>query len=195
MRTALSRQAVLAPLSFLIILGFWGITPGCSHMAMSDEMNLRAKFVDFAKQENLKRWQIEDEMVFKERTFQDGLRTYIRDTQTQGQDAILQAPDWKQAKRDYRDKMRNTNAEVRQRIRIHRDQFDLYWLKVQRDQDQDIKDFIQPIEAEFKKNRDNPAYDKALPDFETARDDLREDYSKWKEQIKDLKTSDSFLQQ
>jgi hypothetical protein len=168
--------------------------PGCAHVALSDEMNLRAKFVEFTKQEEQKRWIIEDLLISDEKKFQDDLRKYQRDFELKAQDDILQAPDWKTSKRDYRDKTRNLNSELRQRVRVHREDFELRWLKIQREQEKDMKDFLDPIAAEFKANRNNPAYEKAEPDFETARDDLKDDYAKWKEKTRDLKTPDTFLQ-
>jgi hypothetical protein len=178
----------------LLVLSFYSFMPGCAHVALSDEMNLRAQFVDFTKQEEQKRWIIEDLLIADEKTFQDDLRKYARDFELKAQDSILQAADWKTSKRDYRDKTRNLNSELRQRVRVHREDFELRWLKIQREQEKDMKDFLDPIAAEFKKNRSNPAYEKAEPDFEGARDDLKEDYSKWKEKTRDLKTPDTFMQ-
>jgi hypothetical protein len=168
--------------------------PGCAGVALSDEMNLRAKFVEFTKQEEQKRWIIEDLLIADEKKFQDDLRKYSRDFELKAQDEILQAPDWKTSKRDYRDKTRNLNSELRQRVRVHREDFELRWLKIQREQEKDMKDFLDPIAAEFKANRNNAAYEKAEPDFESARDDLKDDYAKWKEKTRDLKTPDTFLQ-
>jgi hypothetical protein len=190
MRTVLRSRILLGP---LLILTFYGFMPGCAHMALSDEMNLRAKFVDFSKQEDQKRWMVEDQITMKERAFQDSIKAYMRDSELKAQDAVLQAPDWKQAKRDYRDKTRNLTYEVRQRIRVHREQFELEWISVQRDQEKDMRDFLDPMEAEFKKNRQNPAYEKAQSDFEAGREDVRDEYSKWKEHIRELKTTDSYL--
>jgi hypothetical protein len=178
----------------LIIIGFYAAMPGCSHMALSDEMNLRAKFVDFNKHESQKRWQIEDQITLKERAFQDELTHSMRVAELTHQDQILNAPDWKQAKRDYREKTRNLNSELRQKIRVHREQFELEWLATQRAQEKDMKDFLDPMEEEFKKNRNNPAYEKARSDFDTGKEELRDDYSKWKERVKQMKTPDSFLQ-
>lgn len=169
--------------------------PGCSHMALSDEMNLRAKFVDFNKQESQKRWLIEDQITMKERAFQDDLTHWMRTNELANQDQILGAPDWKQAKRDYRDKNRNFNSELRQKIRVHRDQFDLEFLAIQRVQEKDMHDFLDPMEDEFKKNRNNPAYEKARSDFDEGKEELRDSYQRWKERVKEMKTPDSFLQQ
>ena len=169
--------------------------PGCSSMALSDEMNLRAKFVDFNKQEDQKRWLIEDQITLKERAFQDELTRSLRAAELANQDQVLNASDWKQAKRDYRDKTRNQNQELRQKIRVHREQFELEWLAIQRAQEKDMKDFLEPMENEFKKNRSNPAYEKASSDFDAGKDELKDEYSKWKERVKEMKTPDSFLTQ
>jgi hypothetical protein len=179
---------------FLLVFALYAFMPGCAGIALSDEMNLRAQFVEFTKREDLKRWAIEDMLVNQEKIFQDSLRKYQRDFELKAQDQILQAPDWKTSKRDYRDRTRNLNQELRQRVRVHREEFELHWIEIQRDQEKDIKEFLDPIAAEFKKNHNNPAYDKAEPDFESARDDVKEDYSKWKEKTRDLKTLDTFLQ-
>jgi hypothetical protein len=178
----------------LLVFLFYAFMPGCAHVALSDEMNLRAQFVEFTKREDTKRWMIEDVLISQEKQFQDSLRQYSRDFELKAQDQILQAPDWKTSKRDYREKTRNLNSELRQRIRVHREEFELHWLQIQRDQEKDLKEFLDPIAAVFKKNRNNQAYEKAEPDFESARDDVREDYSKWKEKTRDLKTPDTFLQ-
>jgi hypothetical protein len=169
--------------------------PGCSTMALSDEMNLRAKFVDFNKQEDQKRWLIEDQITLKERAFQDELTRSMRAADLTNQDQILSAPNWQQAKRDYRDKNRNFNSELRQKIRVHRDQYELEFLTIQRAQEKDMKDFLEPMEDEFKKNHSNAAYEKARSDFDTGKEELRDDYQRWKERVKDMKTPDSFLQQ
>jgi hypothetical protein len=179
----------------LVVGGFYMAMPGCSSMALSDEMNLRAKFVDFNKQVDQKRWLIEDQITLKERAFQDGLTRSLRAAELANQDQILNASDWKQAKRDYRDKTRNQNQELRQKIRVHREQFELEWLAIQRAQEKDMKDFLEPIENEFKKNRNNPAYEKASSDFDAGKDELKDEYTKWKERVKELKTPDSFLTQ
>jgi hypothetical protein len=185
------NPSVVGPLLVFLLYAFM---PGCAGVALSDEMNLRAKFVEFTKQEEQKRWIIEDLLIADEKKFQDDLRKYSRDFELKAQDEILQAPDWKTSKRDYRDKTRNLNSELRQRVRVHREDFELRWLKIQREQEKDMKDFLDPIAAEFKANRNNAAYEKAEPDFESARDDLKDDYAKWKEKTRDLKTPDTFLQ-
>ena len=179
----------------LVVSGFYMAMPGCSSMALSDEMNLRAKFVDFNKQEDQKRWLIEDQITLKERAFQDELTRSLRAAELANQDQVLNASDWKQAKRDYRDKTRNQNHELRQKIRVHREQFELEWLAIQRAQEKDMKDFLEPMENEFKKNRSNPAYEKASSDFDAGKDELKDEYSKWKERVKEMKTPDSFLTQ
>jgi hypothetical protein len=178
----------------LLVFAFYAFMPGCAHVALSDEMNLRAQFVDFNKREDVKRWLVEDSLINQEKAFQDGLRKYQRDFELKAQDSLLQSADWKTGKKEYREKSRNLNSELRQRVRVHREEFELHWLEIQRGQEKDLKDFLSPIEAEFKKNHSNPAYEKAEPDFESARDDLRDDYSKWKEKTRDLKTPDTFLQ-
>ena len=164
-------------------------------MALSDEMNLRAKFVDFNKQEDQKRWLIEDQITMKERAFQDELTRSMRATELTNQDQILSAPNWQQAKRDYRDKTRNFNSELRQKIRVHRDQYDLDFLAIQRAQEKDMKDFLGPMEDEFKNNRNNAAYEKARSDFDTGKEELRDEYQRWKDRVKDMRTPDTFLQQ
>jgi hypothetical protein len=179
----------------LVVGGFYMAMPGCSSMALSDEMNLRAKFVDFNKQEDQKRWLIEDQITLKERGFQDDLTRSLRAAELANQDQILNAPDWKQAKRDYRDKTRNFRSELRQKIRVHREQFELEWLSIQRAQEKDMKDFLEPMQDEFKKNRSNPAYEKASSDFDAGKDELKDEYSQWKERVKEMKTPDSFLTQ
>jgi hypothetical protein len=179
----------------LAVAGLYTAMPACSTMALSDEMNLRAKFVDFNKQEDQKRWLIEDQITLKERAFQDELTRSMRAGELNNQDQILSAPNWQQAKRDYRDKNRNFNSELRQKIRVHRDQYELGFLAIQRAQEKDMKDFLEPMEDEFKKNHSNAAYEKARSDFDTGKEELRDEYQRWKERVKDMKTPDSFLQQ
>jgi hypothetical protein len=162
-------------------------------IAHADEgLDLRDKITEYSKSANLKRWQIEDKLTSRERSFQDGIMQEYRETVTKGLDQIEKAPNWKQALRTYRDQMRSEISELRQKVRVHREEFQLTFLATSNEMDKDLKDFLAPLEESFRKNKSD-AYQKAENDFQSSRDDLREDLRNWKDRIKDLRTQDSFV--
>lgn len=161
--------------------------------AHADEgLDLRAKIVDYSKSVQPKRWHIEDELTHRERLFQDGLMQEYRDTITKGLQQLKDQGDWKQAQRAYRELVRNEVRELRQKVRLHREEFELTYLASANEMEKDLKEFLAPFEDEFKKNK-SEAYQKAQSDFDSSRDNLKEELSSWKERLKNLKTpSDLF---
>jgi hypothetical protein len=164
----------------------------CSPCSADEGLNLRDKITDFSKSANQKRWKIEDRIVQRERDFQDGIMEEWREAIQKGLDQIKQAPDWKQAQRANRDQMRAVVADLRQKIRVHREEFQLSFLATTNELEKDLKDFLSPIEQEFKKNK-SEAYQKAEGDFESARDELKDDLHAWRDRVKELRTPDTII--
>ena len=160
---------------------------------LADEaLNLRDKVVNFSKAANQKRWQIEDRIVQRERQFQDGIMEEWREAIQKGLDQIKAAPDWKQAQRANRDQMRAVIGELRQKIRVHREEFQLSFLAATNDLEKDLKDFLTPLEETFRTNKSD-AYKKAEDDFQSSRDDLKEQLHAWRDRVKELRTPDTII--
>ena len=72
-----------------------------------------------------------------------------REAIQKGLDQVKEAPDWKQANRANHDQMRAVVAELRQKIRVHREEFQLSFLTTNAELEKDLKDFLAPIEEDF----------------------------------------------
>jgi vacuolar-type H+-ATPase subunit H len=157
-----------------------------------DTLDLRGKIIEFSKAANEKRWKIEDRLNQREREFQDGIMLELREDQTKGLDMILNAPNWHESQRAYRDQIRRATSELRQKVRTHREEFRLTFLATTNDLEKDLKDFLDPLDKEFHDTK-SEAFKKAESDFQNSRDDLKEDLRTWKERVKDTRTPDDFI--
>jgi dsDNA-specific endonuclease/ATPase MutS2 len=109
-----------------------------------------------------------------------------------GLDQIKAAPNWKQAQRTNRDQMRTLVNELRQKIRVHREEFQLTFLATTNELEKDLKDFLTPIEDEFRASK-SEAYKKAESDFENSRDELKDQLHAWRDRVKELRTPDTII--
>ena len=169
-----------------------GLFAGALPAARADAiLDLRQKIVDFSTAQAKKRWAVEDRMIQRERQFQDGLREEYREVALKGLRHIKDGANWKAAKRAYNERMRAETALLRQKTRVHRDEFDLTLLATSNELEREIREFLAPLEQRFRENRDE-AFRKAQDDFEDSREELREGFRDWKERAKQLKTASDF---
>jgi hypothetical protein len=161
---------------------------------VTSELDLRGRLQQFGHELRAKAWEIEDRWIGGERAFVDGLRKELRDTQSRISDESAALPDWRKAKRELRAKTRQFEKELKQKVKIHREQLELELLGFERDRQREIQDFVDSIEREIARFKKDPGYSRARSDLSEARSELRSFLKEWKSRLKSLKTKEAFWQ-
>ncbi len=157
--------------------------PGAKAAATPNEteegLDLKKRFHEFAREAFRLRWELEDKWVNADRTFLDELRKTIRDADTKARDEVLGGIDWKRARREAKDRRRVLLADIKQRIKVKREQLELELMRFQQDREKELKEFMEKLELDLATYSKDKAFQRARDDFRNAREELRNELKRW----------------
>jgi hypothetical protein len=193
MRTSWSSLAVWAfVLSFSGSVGplSWAQQPEPSRV--SEDLDLRAKFQKFASERSQALWKFEDQLIQDQRNLMDRMRNELRLFEIEYGQKIQEGTDWAKAKRDYQALLRKQQQELKQQVKIRREELELRIMRFVQEQESQQKALIDEMDSRIKEFSKTPGVNKARSDFESARNDLRESLNKFKERMRNSKPKENF---
>ncbi|MGK5088507.1 hypothetical protein WDW86_13190 [Bdellovibrionota bacterium FG-2] len=154
-------------------------------------LNFRASFAEFSKEMRVKRRALEEKWLKGERDFSDELRNALRIAEDQFAEVVAQSGDWKAAKRDFQKKKLSLIKELKQRVKIRREELELELIRVEREQDEAMRKLISELDTELKQFKKEKQFQKARDDFQDASADLKTELSQWKNRMKAIKMKEA----
>lgn len=142
-------------------------------------LDLKKRFHEFAREAFRKRWELEDRWVTEDRAFIDELRRTIRDSDAKARDEVASSLDWKRARKEAKERRRTLLADVKQRIKVKREQLELDLMRFQQEREKELREFMEKLEADLATYSKDKAFQRARDDFRQAREELRNELKRW----------------
>jgi hypothetical protein len=168
----------------------WAQQPEASRI--SEALDLRAKFQKFASERSQALWKFEDQLIQDQRNLMDRMRNELRLFEIEYGQKIQEGTDWAKAKRDYQASLRKQQQELKQQVKIRREELELRIMRFVQEQEAQQKALIDEMDSRIKEFSKTPGVNKARSDFESARNDLRESLNKFKERMRNSKPKENF---
>ena len=153
-------------------------------------IDIRGKLHDFQRDTGKLLNEFEDAFILKNRTFEDQLRATYRTAEQAVRDDIATADDWKKAQRDGREKFRKLETDMRQQVRLRREEGELEFLRFQKTREDELKSFFEGLENDILEYRKDPGYSQARSDLSEGKSELRDNLSKFRERIRSHRPAD-----
>lgn len=159
-------------------------------------LDLRAKILEFTRTHRQSLNAFEDNFISLERAFNDRMRHTLRDAEAQITEAMAAEGDWKKAKRDAKDATRRIQGDMKQQVRIQREQFELEILRFTKEREAAVKGFYDNMKSQIAPYRNDKDYSRgyaqADADLNEAKSELMESISNFKTLVKNLKPKENF---
>jgi hypothetical protein len=176
----------------LIAVLIGGLSLSVTWAGPADGLDLRLRFQRFNSERSRSLWAFEDQLIQDERSLVDRMRNELRLYEIEYGQKIEAGTEWSRARREYKESLRKYQGELKQQIKIRREEFELKILRFMSEREVEQKAFLDELDGELKKLSKAPGIGQARSDFESARTEIRESLSRFRDRMRNSRPKENF---